>query len=306
MDSVTSQSLRIAPTTQQGGTQTIQQSIYLCHNNPCGQNLLIYQPIGYTKIRYIDLKNYIDAILNSEQMMELFNEIRANGTIYMSDFLNQQKYYKYLYSMMVWAKEAMNHLPVNEYEYPGYRFRVNVYDGSGTLLYDSYYPFLLIFYIDPVDGLYKKTNVPILPSNPYSWIKTSGLYKISSTVQSPFIDTLTNIGFYTVLSNFLINQSQMQETVMAVSSLLVDSANTRTFGIPRYGFSARSDLSPFGGINYNCSHFIDITSVQTETEKTTLIESIFFRLSLEEDTHHFNTSARTPQDKIRILTELFN
>lgn len=27
---------RIGPTTQQGGTQTIQQSIYISHDNPCG------------------------------------------------------------------------------------------------------------------------------------------------------------------------------------------------------------------------------------------------------------------------------
>lgn len=39
---------RIAPTTQQGGTQTIQQSIYLTHHNPCGANLLMFIEMGLT------------------------------------------------------------------------------------------------------------------------------------------------------------------------------------------------------------------------------------------------------------------
>lgn len=48
MDTPHFRTLRIAPTTQQGGTQTIQQSIYLTHNNPCGANLLIFQEMGLT------------------------------------------------------------------------------------------------------------------------------------------------------------------------------------------------------------------------------------------------------------------
>ena len=60
---------RVCPTLQQGGTQTIQQSIYLTHDNPCGLNKLIFQEMGYTQIRYIDLKNYLDAILGSEEII---------------------------------------------------------------------------------------------------------------------------------------------------------------------------------------------------------------------------------------------
>lgn len=68
MDSPVFKTLRICPTTQQGGTQTIQQSIYLTHNNPCGANKLIFQTMGLTQIRYIDLKNYLDEILGTEEM----------------------------------------------------------------------------------------------------------------------------------------------------------------------------------------------------------------------------------------------
>ncbi len=37
--------IRMAPTVQQGGGSTIQQSIYLSHNNPCGGSLQAFQVI---------------------------------------------------------------------------------------------------------------------------------------------------------------------------------------------------------------------------------------------------------------------
>jgi hypothetical protein len=177
----------------------------------------------------------------------------------------------------------LSNLPVPEDYYPGYLFRVNVYDGSGTMLFDSYYPNLRAMYQKP-DGTYGTQAVPILPSNPYYWITQIGTFKMSSAFQIPFIDQMTQIGFELILSNFKLNQSAYQETIMAVASLLVDSANTRSFGIPRYGFSARVSSSPFAGMTYNCAHFIDIRTTPDENGQTTLIDSIFFRLSLEEDT----------------------
>lgn len=36
---------------------------------------------GLTPIRYIDLKNYLDEILKSEEMIELFQEIREKSVI---------------------------------------------------------------------------------------------------------------------------------------------------------------------------------------------------------------------------------
>lgn len=283
MDQPVFKTLRIAPTTQQGGTQTIQQSIYLTHDNPCGANRLIFQEMGFTNIRYIDLKNYVDDILKSEEMVLLFEQIRINGTEYINNPTNVSIFEKYTYSIINWASHAMSNLPVSENYYPGYLFRVNVYDGSGTMLFDSYYPNLKPFYDD--NNTIIQQYVPVLPSNPYYWIYYVGVFKASSAVfQIPFIDQQTQVGFETVLSNFILNQSSTQETVMAVASLLVDSANTRSFGIPRYGFSARQSLAAFAGITYNCSHYIDIKTVPNETGRTTLIESIFFRLSLEEDT----------------------
>lgn len=284
MDTPFFRTLRIAPTTQQGGTQTIQQSIYLTHNNPCGANLLIFQEMGATQIRYIDLKNYLDTIVKSDAMSALFEQIRIAGTEYINTIpYNTQLYNKYIASICSWAAEAMANLPVPEDYYPGYLFRVNVYDGSGTTLFDSYYPHLRAMVQKP-NGTYGTQEVPILPSNPYYWIYQIGTYKMATAFQVPFIDQFAQIGFELILSNFRLVQTTTQETVMAIASLLVDSANTRSFGIPRYGFSARVSTSPFAGMTYNCAHFIDIRSTPDENGQTTLIDSIFFRLSLEEDT----------------------
>ena len=282
MDTPFFRTLRIAPTTQQGGTQTIQQSIYLTHNNPCGANLLIFKEMGLTQIRYIDLKNYLDDILSSEEMNTLFETIRTSATEYIYEPKNQQLFLQYIYTIVQWASQAMSNLPVSENHYPGYLFRVNVYDGSGSMLFDSYYPKLQPVYKQ--DNLYANQELRVLPSNPYYWITDTGLYKVASAYQTPFLDSFNQVCFETILSNFPINQAGVQETVMAVSSLLVDSANTRSFGIPKYGFSARQSLSPFAGITYNCCHIIDINTTPDENGQTTLVESIFFRLSLEEDT----------------------
>jgi hypothetical protein len=69
---------------------------------------------------------------------------------------------------------------------------------------------------------------------------------------------------------------------MAIASLLVDSANTRTFGIPQYGFSARTNSNGGAGIGYHCAHVINIYTVEEVGKQPTLIETIFARISIEE------------------------
>lgn len=291
MDTPVFKTLRIAPTTQQGGTQTIQQSIYLTHNNPCGANLLVFQEMGKTQIRYIDLKNYLDDILGSEEMRSLFEQIRISATEYLDDPANFNLYRKYLYSMMEWGKKAMDNLPVAFDYYPGYLFRVDVYDACGIEIYDSYYPILEIESVDST-GQYIPEGTPLVVSQvKFSSPEKSPLYKLVCVpTDIPFINALDIVGFSTLLSNFLYNQSGLPENVMAIASLLVDSANTRTFGIPKYGFSARENLSPFGGISYNCCQFIDIRTMPDENGATTLVASIFMRLSLNEDTYFFGST----------------
>lgn len=291
MDSPLFKTLRIAPTTQQGGTQTIQQSIYLTHNNPCGANLLVFQEMGKTQIRYIDLKNYLDDILNSEEMKLLFEQVRISATEYLAEPANFNLYRKYLYSLMEWGKKAMNNLPVAFDYYPGYLFRVDVYDACGIEIYDSFYPILEIESIDP-SGQYVPEGTPLVQSQvKFNSPEKSPLYKLVCVpTDIPFIKALDIVGFSTLLSNFLYNQSGLPENIMAIASLLVDSANTRTFGIPKYGFSARENLSPFGGISYNCCQFIDVRTTPDENGATTLVASVFMRLSLNEDTFFFGST----------------
>ena len=293
MDTPHFNKLRICPTTQQGGTQTIQQAIYLTHDNPCGANLLIFQEMGLTGIRYIDMKNYLDAIVGSEEMRSLFEDIRIAATTYISKPDDTQYYRRYLYTIMQWSKRAMANLPVPENYYTGYRFRVDVYDGSGTSYYDSFYPILEIIEYSPSLNFYDLGKVNITPAQAKEFRSgVVNIYKVTSGVRSiPFIDAVTVKGFSVLLSNFIFNQSSAVETEMAVASLLIDSANTRTFGIPKYGFSARQNISQFGGIVYNCVNFIYIRTMPDENGNTTLVESIFFRLSLNEDTYNFSIPA---------------
>ena len=75
----------------------------------------------------------------------------------------------------------------------------------------------------------------------------------------------------------------LPESIMATASLLIDTANTRTFGIPTYGFSDRVDTLFNGGISYNCCQYLNIYTTPDEDGNTTLIEALFARLTLYED-----------------------
>ena len=284
MDAQNPLSLRIAPTTQQGGTQTIQQSIYLSHNNPCGFNLLIYVPIGLTGIRYIDLKNYLDTILNSEQMRILFNELRVEGTAYMNDPTNYLLQPKYIYAIQQWAQAWTQNLPVPVDYYNGYEFEFSVYDASGCAIYDSRFPNIKPAYLS-TDGNYSFTLMALV-DNPLT-IQEWSVYKIvNNAILMAYIKFLPPAYPHAIelmFSDFIVNQSLMPETTMAVASLLIDSANTRTFGVPRYGFSSREGQTVAGGLTYNCCTVINVNSVNPNG-KSTLIQTIFARLSLVQKT----------------------
>lgn len=146
MDKQNEENFRIGPTIQQGGTQTIQQSIYLAHNNPCGVNKLIYQKMGLTGIRYIDLKDYMDEILNSEEMMLLFEEIRIKGTAYVDNPTYYHYQSKFVYAIQNWAEAGLRNLSIPVNYYNGYKIRFSVFDEEGCSIYDSFFPI-----IKPVD-----------------------------------------------------------------------------------------------------------------------------------------------------------
>lgn len=281
MDTIKWNPLRIAPTTQQGGTQTMQQAIYLCHDNPCGANKLIFQEMGLTGIRFIDLKNYLDEILGSEEMRDLFEQARAAGTEYINNPVQETYYYKYRYSLMEWARSAIANSPIPVDYYPGYRLKFSLYDGDGDAMYDSFFPDLLIMRKISVDPFYTPTYVPLNWNSFFQWNIT--LYKMLSYKKFlPYINTSDTFrGAQVASSDFLLCQTMFPESIMAEASLLVDTANARAFGIPKFGFSARSNQHLNGGIAYYCAHIIQVLAT---TENSPLIESVFVRLSLEEDT----------------------
>ena len=276
---------RICPTTQQGGTQTIQQSIYLTHNNPCGANLLIFQEMGYTGIRYIDLKNYLDETLASAPMKELFEEVRIRGTEYINNPKDSSFYLKYLLALSDWAVAGFDNIPIPPDYYKGYYMKFSVYDASGAAIYDSDFPFIKIVYQQ--GGNILKTNVRLYVPNPFSPQTTADVYKICNNYAiTPWISEDVNasaINFYIRYSDFFFNQMALPESIMATASLLIDTANTRTFGIPTYGFSDRVDTLFNGGIGYNCCQYLNIYTTPDEDGNTTLIEALFARLTLYED-----------------------
>lgn len=123
--------IRVAPTVQQSGTQTIQQAIYLTHFNPCGYNLLVFVPRGAIKITFFQLKQVLDAAMNAPSVQERYLEVRQAGTDYIyNSTANEQK--RFLYNMLQWAKEAYRNIP--DVVFPGYRWRLALYDFNGAMM----------------------------------------------------------------------------------------------------------------------------------------------------------------------------
>lgn len=293
MDKQNTENFRIGPTTQQGGTQTIQQSIYVAHNNPCGANLLIFEEMGLTKIRYIDLKNYLNNILSSNEMQYYFEQIRIDGTYYMTNPNDEQKKNRYLNTIKEWGKAGIHNLPIPVDFYPGYLLRFSVYDLSGATIWDSFFPRLEVTSYEESTGLYYRNNLRLLPSNPLHYEGTP-LYKLCNTPNMiAYLDTTYPIVYDATFSDYTVNQMSTPESIMAVSSLLIDSANTRTFGIPRYGFSSRTTQHLDSGLGYFCATVINIYSIPYDEYKPTLIETIVARLSIEENTL-FTTKTKNP------------
>ena len=276
---------RICPTTQQGGTQTIQQSIYLTHDNPCGANKLIFQEMGYTKIRYIDLKNYLDETLKSEEMQNLFQELRIRATQYLNHPNDNTLYLEYLWALQNWAQAGFQNIPIPPDSFPGYYMKFSVYDASGAAIVDSDFPFITI--VTKTGAILSKTTVKLYFPNPFTPQQTAEVYKICNNYcVTPWISESlqdSQINFYIRYSDFFANQMALPESIMSTASLLIDTANTRTFGIPTYGFSDRVDILFNGGIGYNCCQYINLYTTPDSDGNTTLIESLFARLTLYED-----------------------
>lgn len=282
---------RMGPTVQQGGTQTIQQSIYLTHNNPCGINLLIFEELGATKITYVQLKDILDGILKTEEVLDMFTILREKGTAYLYT-PNPKTQIEYLYAAMNWGKEAAKFIP--DTVYPGYRWRISVFDYNGVMVWDNFAPSLEIVRFQGTDLRF--TEIPLVTEfrtitgeipqrtfkNPFLLpTRTSAqLYGIcNNTTALSFLNRRIAIADRATRSSYLVNQAALPEATMAITSLLTDPANTRVFGIPKYGFSARQNTFNTSLLGYHCAYLNEIWTLE---ETPTLIETMFIRLSLEQ------------------------
>lgn len=282
-----SRGMRMNPTVQQGGTQTIQQSIYLTHFNPCGFNLLVFVPRGAIKITFFQLKQILDATMNHPDVQQKYLDARQAGT----DFIyhptgNEQR--RFLFSLMKWAEEAYKNIP--DIEFPGYRWRLALYDFNGAMIWDSFSQILQIVK-EPSPGVYDWEYLPLVEDfeslpptvvtveNPFTKRKEVQLYGISKYITDvAFLDRSDPRCERVTRSSFIVNQIPLAESVMCVSSLLTDPANTRVFGFTNYGFSARQNVFNSHLIGYHCAYAQDIYTIE---EKPTLIEEVIMRLSLE-------------------------
>lgn len=280
--------IRISPTVQQGGTQTIQQSIYLTHNNPCGINLLAFQEIGSVKISFLQLKNYLDAILNEPEVQEQFKVVREKGTEFLRN-PTEQTQLAYLYAIMIYGEIAERFVPE---QVSGYNWRLSIYDINGVMLW----------FARPL------RIVVTLPNGLYDWgtVNARMTFNAKSPNQSvvfdnPFIlPTQTTIRIYSLCNNITLtgmfdrrnsrarllsrsayseNQCALPESTMALTSLLSDPANTRVYGYTRYGFSARQVTFNSALVGYNCCYLQEIKTLEKTPE---LIENIYVRLSLDQ------------------------
>lgn len=299
IDSNITKGIRCNPTVQQGGTGTIQQSIYLTHENPCGTNLLIYEEIGATRITFFQLKEFLDNILKTPEVLDKFKMIEEKGTIYLYEPTVKTQL-AYLNAAMEWGIEAAKFIP--DVEYRGYRWRLSVFDINGVMIWDSFAQSLRIvrnlgsgnlgFTFIPLvtEFTQKLSNPPPVPlppntvkfKNPFLLQTTNSvqLYGIcNNTSVLGFLNRQSTLADMATRSSYLVNQAALPESTMAITSLLNDPANTRTFGAPRYGFSARQATFNNSLLGYHCVYLKDIFTAE---ETPTLIETMFIRLSLEQ------------------------
>lgn len=288
MDQNSSNSFRIAPTIQAGGTQTTQQSIYLCHENPCGINLLAFQEIGSVNISFLQIKIYLDTILNNPEVVEQFEVVRQKGTEFLRN-PTEQTQLAYLYAIMIYGEIAERFIPA---AVSGYTWRLSLYDVNGIVLWFAR-PLRIVI---------------VLPNGLYDWGSVDARMTFNAKApnedvvfENPFIlPDQTKIRIYSLCNNITLtgmfdrrssrarllsrsayseNQCALPESMMAMTSLLSDPANTRVYGYNRFGFSARQVTFNSALVGYNCCYLQKITTLENEP---VLIENIYVRLSLDQ------------------------
>jgi hypothetical protein len=261
--------MRIAPTPQQGGTQTIQQTINLSHDNPCGYNFFLDLIMGDTGLTYRQFYKFLYDAMNSFQARIAFSAYKMALETYNEDTTDEnQKILVYnLYQYALAVASYMGMIPVQ-----GYNYVFTVYNADGSTILDTsiasawppvlktgdiytYTTLVLQTYRNPTDSVCTVNNL-LNQINIWSWIDQS----VGNQAE------LIN-------SSYLVNQVATPESTLAISSLLTDNANTRNYGLIGYGFSSRSFSPQNPSISHNVCY---LNQVSTDT----LLDSFFIRLSL--------------------------
>lgn len=264
--------MRIAPMPQQGGTQTIQQTINLSHNSPCGFNQFSVLSMGDTGITYGQFFSYLNQILSTPAVDDAYKAYVATLLEYDDAPTDSNKkaaiYTLYAYGVAV--RDAMAGLP----PIAGYQYVCSVYEGNGTTILDSSIPSQWPPVVETAPGVYAFAFLTLQPyRNPDN--STCTIYNlVNQPNTSPWIDQSVGSQSDIINSSYLVNQVATPESTMAIASLQTDTANTRNYGFTGFGFSSRPLSPENANASYNACYLSRIS------QGARSINSIFVRLSL--------------------------
>ena len=295
----TEKGLRMGPTVQQGGVQTIQQSIYLIHDNPCGINPILTGRLGSTGLTALEFMDLLNEILLDETAakarMGIVVAIQEYGK-----FPTKTNHLKYLKSLTTYARACalkMLQLP----PVPGYNYHLSLYDPSGAMIWDSYTPNLFVYQEDGSGNL-SYTNVRLVSPSPYGvGVLTTEIFQINEKPNIvPYVSlntgTATQILTAQTLmaSQFLTNNYSQAENTIAVASLLNDQANTRVYNKRQFGLGirqiqvpdTRAGKNPYldvrRGVGYYTNYLTRFGLNPLDPAKRSFFEFMFLRLGLEQ------------------------
>lgn len=289
--------IRIAPTIQQGGVQTIQQSIYLIHDNPCGINPILTGDIGSTGISILDFVELLDTILNDPDVLQGYYGVLLRINAYASD-PSRENHILYIKALVQYSQLcalAMLQLPPID----GYNYHLSVYDVSGAMIWDSYTPNLLL-YQDELDGSVSYSTVKLSLTNPYAPNQSVEIFQIN---EKPYLIPYISLSTGTtteranaqllMASQFLKNNYAQAESTVSVASLLIDQANTRVYNKRFFGIGSRQIQAPDTsaanplltsrrGFGFYISYLSRLLQNIQDIENRSLFEFIVIRLGIEQ------------------------
>lgn len=278
---------RIAPTIQQAGTQTIQQSIYLAHGNPCGLNAFLSNKLGTTGLTYQDLAFLLQTAMNHPDAIGALSSLQYAFFLYSEESNNDNNLLRFLNGLFIYAKTIWESgfENGNLIQIDGYTPVFTCYDANGVLLFDS----SIFPYWNPATEIGPDTFkfTPVVVQDTQSLNNQTREIKFYELLSRPsfYPFILRNIGTQADLvnSSYMVNQMSFGESIMAVNSILTDPANTRVYNAFRFGFSTRTQTPGSGNPAYHVCYLQFLKDNQEITNNTyfnNLAHMFFVRLSI--------------------------